>query len=72
MLLEEGFKGRASVEAWMYAIEERYYGNAKIFREERKAELMKYYNESVNYMDITKPLYNEIKDYDDVKQNAVH
>ena len=29
---------------------------------------MKYYNESVNYMDITKPLYNEIKDYDDVSK----
>ncbi|MCQ0955694.1 asparagine synthase C-terminal domain-containing protein, partial [Bacillus cereus] len=66
--LKEGFKGKSFLERGCTPIEERYYGNAKIFREEEKAELMKYYNESVNYMDITKPLYNEIKDYDDVSK----
>ncbi|MCA1042847.1 asparagine synthase (glutamine-hydrolyzing) [Bacillus toyonensis] len=66
--LKEGFKGKSFLERGCTPIEERYYGNAKIFREEEKAELMKFYNESVNYMDITKPLYNEIKDYDDVSK----
>ncbi|WP_270344331.1 asparagine synthase (glutamine-hydrolyzing) [Bacillus mobilis] len=66
--LKEGFKGKSFLERGCTPIEERYYGNAKIFREEEKFELMKSYNKSVNYKDVTKPLYNEIKDYDDVSK----
>ncbi|MFJ7730148.1 asparagine synthase (glutamine-hydrolyzing) [Neobacillus sp. NPDC097160] len=66
--LKEGFKGKSFLERGCISIEERYYGNAKIFREEEKIKLMKSYNESVNYKDVTKPLYNEIKDYDDVSK----
>ncbi|WP_459499945.1 asparagine synthase (glutamine-hydrolyzing) [Bacillus sp. C1] len=66
--LKEGFKGKSFLERGCTPIEERYYGNAKIFREEEKRELMKSYNESVNYKDVTRPLYNEIKDYDDVSK----
>ncbi|PGM57159.1 asparagine synthase (glutamine-hydrolyzing) [Bacillus cereus] len=67
-VLKEGFKGKSFLERGCTPIEERYYGNAKIFREEEKSKLMKSYNESVNYKDVTKPLYNEIKDYDDVSK----
>ncbi|PER95552.1 asparagine synthase (glutamine-hydrolyzing) [Bacillus cereus] len=66
--LKEGFKGKSFLERGCTPIEERYYGNAKIFREEEKIKLIKSYNESVNYKDVTKPLYNEIKDYDDVSK----
>ncbi|MEG7843773.1 asparagine synthase (glutamine-hydrolyzing) [Bacillus mobilis] len=67
-VLKEGFKGKSFLERGCTPIEERYYGNAKIFREEEKMKLIKSYNESVNYKDVTKPLYNEIKDYDDVSK----
>ena len=66
--LKEGFKGKSFLERGCTPIEERYYGNAKIFREEEKIKLIKSYNESVNYKDVTKPLYNEINDYDDVSK----
>lgn len=66
--LKEGFKGKSFLERGCTPIEERYYGNAKIFREEEKIKLIKSYNESVNYKDVTKALYNEIKDYDDVSK----
>ncbi|HGH7182461.1 asparagine synthase (glutamine-hydrolyzing) [Bacillus luti] len=49
-------------------IEERYYGNAKIFKEAEKSELMNQYNRAISYMDITKPLYNEIASYNDVEK----
>ncbi|PED55969.1 asparagine synthase (glutamine-hydrolyzing) [Bacillus anthracis] len=67
-VLKEGFKGKSFLERGCTPIEERYYGNAKIFREEEKIKLIKSYNESVNYKDVTKPLYNEIKNYDDVSK----
>ncbi|WP_100616921.1 asparagine synthase (glutamine-hydrolyzing) [Bacillus cereus] len=67
-VLKEGFKGKSFLERGCTPIEERYYGNAKIFREEEKIKLIKSYNESVNYKDVTKPLYNEINDYDDVSK----
>lgn len=67
-VLKEGFKGKSFLERGCTPIEELYYGNAKIFREEEKIKLIKSYNESVNYKDVTKPLYNEIKNYDDVSK----
>lgn len=66
--LKEGFKGKSFLERGCTPIEDRYYGNAKIFREEEKMEFMKYYNENIKYTDITKSLYTESKDYDDVSK----
>ncbi|UOY92924.1 asparagine synthase (glutamine-hydrolyzing) [Ectobacillus sp. JY-23] len=66
--LQEGFKGKSFLERGCTPIEERYYGNAKIFREEEKQQLMRSYNNAIRYTDITKPLYNEIDMYDDVSK----
>lgn len=66
--LQEGFKGKSFLERGCTPIEERYYGNAKIFTEDEKAKLMLNYNNHINYMDITKPLYEEIRSYDDVSK----
>ncbi|MFD3450062.1 asparagine synthase (glutamine-hydrolyzing) [Microbacteriaceae bacterium 4G12] len=66
--LQEGFKGKSFIERGCTPIEERYYGNAKIFTEPEKEALMQHYNHMANYMDITKPLYNEIQSYDDVSK----
>lgn len=66
--LQDGFKGKSFLERGCTPIEQRYYGNAKIFTEEEKAKLMLNYNSHVNYMDITKPLYEEIRSYDDVSK----
>jgi asparagine synthase (glutamine-hydrolysing) len=66
--LQEGFKGKSFLERGCTPIEERYYGNAKIFTEEEKARLLAQYNHDVSYLDVTKPLYNNIKSYDDVSK----
>ncbi|MFJ8529368.1 asparagine synthase (glutamine-hydrolyzing) [Bacillus sp. NPDC094106] len=66
--LQTGFKGKSFIERGCTPIEERYYGNAKIFRESEKEELIQNYSNAVNYMDITKPLYNEIRSYNDVSK----
>ncbi|GAA3326850.1 hypothetical protein GCM10020331_064450 [Ectobacillus funiculus] len=70
--LQEGFKGKSFLERGCTPIEQRYYGNAKIFTEAEKQQLMKSYNNGVSYLDITKPLYNEIHMYDDVSKNAIY
>ena len=67
-VLKEGFKGKSFLERGCMQIEERYYGNAKIFREEEKAQLMKSYNKGFDYTNITKSLYKEIAGYDDVSK----
>ncbi|MFP3123144.1 asparagine synthase (glutamine-hydrolyzing) [Ectobacillus funiculus] len=66
--LQEGFKGKSFLERGCTPIEQRYYGNAKIFTEAEKQQLMKSYNNGVSYLDITKPLYDEIHMYDDVSK----
>jgi len=67
-LLNEGFKGKSFLERGSMPIEERYYGNAKIFREKEKASLLNFYNNKLNYTNITQPLYREIEEYDDVSK----
>ncbi|MCG4880662.1 asparagine synthase C-terminal domain-containing protein, partial [Amedibacillus dolichus] len=47
-------------------MEDRYIGNAKMYTEEEKRDLLLTYNNSLDYRDITKPLYDETKGYDPV------
>jgi asparagine synthase (glutamine-hydrolysing) len=47
-------------------MEERYIGNAKMFTEEEKRELLSVYRSGLDYTDITKPLYQESRGYDPV------
>ncbi len=64
--MPEGMKGKSFIERGVTPIEKRYIGNAKMFSEEEKRELLKNYREGLDYTDITKPLYEESKGYNPV------
>jgi asparagine synthase (glutamine-hydrolysing) len=55
--LPEGLRGKDLLRRGSIGIEERYYGNARIFRPEEMAGLLKTFDPSVSYMDVTRPLY---------------
>ncbi|HEX6077413.1 MAG TPA: asparagine synthase (glutamine-hydrolyzing) [Micromonosporaceae bacterium] len=65
-LIPEGVKGRSFLERGTVPIEERYYGNARIFTEAEKSRLMRSYDPSVRYTDVTAPLYAECAHLDDI------
>ena len=65
-VLPEGVKGKSFIERGVTPMEDRYIGNAKMYTEEEKRDLLLTYNNSLDYRDITKPLYDETKGYDPV------
>lgn len=65
-VLPEGVRGKSFLERGVTPMEERYIGNAKMFSEEEKRQLLKSYNEGIDYRDITKPLYADSVGYDPV------
>ncbi|MCJ8009516.1 asparagine synthase (glutamine-hydrolyzing) [Lederbergia wuyishanensis] len=67
-VLPEGVKGKSFIERGLTPMEERYIGNAKMYSEEEKRNLLKFYNESIDYRDITRPLYADTVGYDPVDQ----
>lgn len=67
-LMPEGMKGKSFIERGVTPMEERYIGNAKMFTEIEKKQLLNVYNSNLHYTDITKPLYMESRGYDPVDQ----
>ncbi|TDL77547.1 asparagine synthase (glutamine-hydrolyzing) [Rhodococcus qingshengii] len=65
-IMPEGMKGKSFIERGVTPMEERYIGNANMFTEEEKRELLSVYREGLHFTDITKPLYTESKSYDPV------
>jgi asparagine synthase (glutamine-hydrolysing) len=64
--LPEGLRGKDMLRRGAIPIEERYYGNARIFRpEELSSGLLRTYDPSVSYMDVTKGLYAATTHLDD-------
>jgi asparagine synthase (glutamine-hydrolysing) len=64
--IPRGVKGKSFLERGTTPIESRYYGNARMFTEEEKARLMRRYDPSVRYTDVTAAVYAEAGDLDDV------
>ena len=64
--LPSGIKGKSYIERGCTSIEKRYIGNAKLFSELEKAQLLKNYNPKFNYQSITKPYYENIPHLDEV------
>jgi asparagine synthase (glutamine-hydrolysing) len=64
--MPEGVKGKSFLERGTTPIEARYYGNARIFTEEEKRHLLRRYDPTVRYTDVTSPIYREAADLDDV------
>ncbi|MFB5197372.1 asparagine synthase (glutamine-hydrolyzing) [Neobacillus sp. KR4-4] len=65
-MMPEGMRGKSFIERGVTPMEDRYIGNAKMFLEEEKRELLNVYREGLDYKDITKPLYAESRGYDPV------
>jgi asparagine synthase (glutamine-hydrolysing) len=64
--IPEGVKGKSFLERGTTRLEERYYGNARIFTEEEKQLLLRRYDPTVRYTDVTAPIYAEADGLDDV------
>ncbi|RHW40822.1 asparagine synthase (glutamine-hydrolyzing) [Neobacillus notoginsengisoli] len=67
-MMPEGTKGKSFIERGVTPMEERYIGNAKMFAEEEKRELLNVYREGLDFTDITKKLYAESVGYHPVDQ----
>jgi asparagine synthase (glutamine-hydrolysing) len=65
-VIPDGVKGKSFLERGTTPIEARYYGNARIFTEADKQRLLRHYDPSVRYTDVTAPVYAEVPDLDDV------
>lgn len=65
-LMPEGMRGKSFIERGLTPLEERYIGNAKMFSELEKSDLLNTYNKGLDFTNITKPLYKESEGYDPV------
>ena len=63
--LPEGMRGKDLLRRASIGIEERYYGNARIFRPDEMRDLLRTYSPDVNYTDITAPHYAATTHLDD-------
>ena len=63
----EGMRGKSFLERGTTPLEDRYIGNAKMFEEDDKREILKSYNMNIPYQTVTKNLYDNISG-----DNAVH
>jgi asparagine synthase (glutamine-hydrolysing) len=61
--IPEGTRGKDLLRRGSIGIEERYYGNARIFRPEEMG-LFRRYDPAVSYMDVTKQLYDSTEHLD--------
>ncbi|HLR03052.1 MAG TPA: asparagine synthase (glutamine-hydrolyzing) [Virgibacillus sp.] len=64
IMLPEGVKGKSYLLRGTTPLADRYIGNAKIFSEAEKEELLMHYQQGAPFTDITKPLFNEAASYD--------
>ncbi|MEO6503948.1 MAG: asparagine synthase (glutamine-hydrolyzing) [Jatrophihabitantaceae bacterium] len=63
--LPEGMRGKDLLRRASIGIEERYYGNARIFRPDEMQSLLRTYSPSVSYTDVTAPHYAATTHLDD-------
>jgi asparagine synthase (glutamine-hydrolysing) len=64
----EGVKGKSFLERGTTPLQERYFGNARIFTEAEKSRLMRRYDPAVQYTDVTAQHYADAAHLDDVTQ----
>jgi asparagine synthase (glutamine-hydrolysing) len=63
--IPEGRRGKDFLRRGAIGIEERYYGNARIFRPDEMQELYPRFDPNVSYMDVTRGLYEQTTHLDD-------
>jgi asparagine synthase (glutamine-hydrolysing) len=62
--IPEGVRGKDLLRRGSIGIEERYYGNARIFRPEEMQGLLRRYDPAVSYQDVTRQLYAQTEHLD--------
>ncbi|MEB2272302.1 asparagine synthase (glutamine-hydrolyzing) [Bacillus safensis] len=67
-LMPEGMKGKSFIVRGCTPLEERYIGNAKIFEEPVKKNLLKQYDPNITYRDVTKTYFEESASYSDINK----
>ncbi|APJ12221.1 asparagine synthase (glutamine-hydrolyzing) [Bacillus safensis] len=67
-LMPEGMKGKSFIVRGCTPLEERYIGNAKIFEEPVKKNLLKQYDPNITYRDVTKTYFEESAGYSDINK----
>ena len=55
--LPAGMRGKDLLRRGSIGIEERYYGNARIFRPDEMTEVVRQFDPATSYLDVTRPLY---------------
>ncbi|ENH97129.1 asparagine synthase [Gracilibacillus halophilus YIM-C55.5] len=60
--LPEGVKGKSFLERGTTPLSDRYIGNAKIFEEKAKQQMLVQYDKNQPYQKVTRPLYQQVKD----------
>lgn len=65
-IMPKGMKGKSFIQRGTTPLVERFYGNAKIFTEKEKSKFLKTYSRGIKYTDITGPIYERFKNYDDI------
>ena len=66
--LPNGMRGKDMLRRGALRLEDRYYGNARIFREEQLPGLLRTYDPSISFHDVTDPLYEVSRSWDPVQR----
>ncbi|RJQ80249.1 asparagine synthase (glutamine-hydrolyzing) [Pseudonocardiaceae bacterium YIM PH 21723] len=64
--IPHGVRGKDLLRRGALTLEQRYYGNARIFMDEQLREVLRTYNTGVSHMDVTGPWYRESQRWDPV------
>jgi asparagine synthase (glutamine-hydrolysing) len=64
--IPEGVRGKDLLRRGALALEDRYYGNARNFRDEQLRAVLRGYNENIGFKDVTMPWYRVSRDWDPV------
>jgi asparagine synthase (glutamine-hydrolysing) len=66
--LPEGMRGKDLLRRGALPLEQRYYGNARIFRDDQLAGMLRQYDPRRSHTDLTAPLYAESEGWDPVSR----
>ncbi|EHR49742.1 asparagine synthase, glutamine-hydrolyzing [Saccharomonospora marina XMU15] len=65
-VIPEGTRGKDLLRRGALSLEERYYGNARIFRDDQLRPVLRTFTEGVGHRDVTEPWYRLSRDWDPV------
>ncbi|MCP2252281.1 asparagine synthase (glutamine-hydrolyzing) [Prauserella aidingensis] len=66
--IPEGTRGKDLLRRGSLPLEERYYGNARLFRDDQLREVLPQYTEGVGHQDVTQPWYDLSRGWDPVSR----